>query len=80
MPIDACAIKDLANAKEAICTIGEEGYTRWFKIPSTLAGKTIVVEVPEESAIMVYDKDGLNVENTYLTKSNESHFFYQKAE
>ncbi|WP_053982846.1 serine hydrolase domain-containing protein [Niameybacter massiliensis] len=68
MPIDA--IKDLANAKEAICTIGEEGYTRWFKIPSTLAGKTIVVEVPEESAIMVYDKNGLNVENTYLTKSN----------
>lgn len=69
MPIDA--IQDLANAKEAICTIGEEGYTRWFKIPDALAGKAIIVTVPEESAIMTYDKDGFNVENTYLTKNSE---------
>lgn len=69
--VDGASAVELANVKEAICTIGEEGYTRWFKVPSTLAGKTITLTIPSHSAVMVYDQNGMNVENTYLTGNIE---------
>lgn len=61
------AIKNMANAKEAICTIGEEGYARWFTVPTALANKTITLTVPQNGSVMVYNMQGQLVENTYIT-------------
>lgn len=61
------AIPDLANATEAICTIGEEGYARWFTVPAALANKTIALTIPANGAAMVYDMHGQLVDNTYIS-------------
>lgn len=69
--VEEAGVPELAKANEAICTIGEEGYTRWFRVPSSLAGKTIILTMPEVGAVMTYDSNGINVENTYLTGNKE---------
>lgn len=63
-------VKDLAYAKEAICTIQEDGYTRWFTVPQTLANETIKLTLPSNGGIMVYDAQGQLVENTYLSQKD----------
>lgn len=61
------AIEDLANDKESTCSIGEDGYARWFTVPKGLAHKTMTLNLPKNGAVMVYDKDGKLVENTYIS-------------
>ena len=63
------AIQPMANAKEAICTIAEEGYTRWFTIPKVLTDKTITLKLPKNGAVMVYNMQGQLVENTYISNN-----------
>lgn len=61
------AVQDLAHTQQALCTIGEKGYARWFTIPTVMTNKQIELTLPEKGAVMVYDQQGNLVENTYLT-------------
>ena len=57
----------LASTSQAICTIGDKGYTRWFTIPDNMAQQSMACTLPQAGAIMVYNQQGQLVENTYLT-------------
>lgn len=64
-------VRDLAYAKEAICTIQDNGYTRWFTVPEALANQTVTLTIPENGSVMVYDAQGMLVENTYLSGNSK---------
>lgn len=55
--MDAEAITNLYAGPGAYCTVGEEGYARWFSVGGA-AGKTLSVEVPDQGAFYVYDQTG----------------------
>ncbi|HEX3078637.1 MAG TPA: serine hydrolase domain-containing protein [Lachnospiraceae bacterium] len=52
------AVKQLSNAKRFKVTIASDGYAKWFKIGSDVAGKTVKIDVPKKGSFAVYDKDG----------------------
>lgn len=63
-------VKALPYVKEAICTIQEDGYARWFTIPKALANKTMTLTLPLNGSVMIYNVQGQLVENTYLSQND----------
>ena len=55
--VDAETITNLYAGPGAYCTVGEQGYARWFAVGGA-AGKTLSVEVPDQGAFYVYDQTG----------------------
>lgn len=51
------------------CTIGSEGYGRWFEVGPELANKTMTVTVPSTGAFAVYDANGVCVNYTTVSKN-----------
>ncbi len=52
--------KDMVNmyaGDNAICTIQENGYARWYTISQNDAGKTMTVNLPENASFAVYDEE-----------------------
>lgn len=58
--IDASSVPNLSAGKNSrtAATIQPDGYARWYHIGENTAGKTMGVELPENSAFWVYDKEG----------------------
>jgi CubicO group peptidase (beta-lactamase class C family) len=55
------AIKNLSSKKTSKVTISEDGYAKWFKIPSSYEGKKIKVSIPKKAGYAVYDSEGILV-------------------
>jgi hypothetical protein len=49
---------DLYAGKNAICTIQEDGYARWYTVNQKDAGKTMIVDLPKNGSFAVYDEEG----------------------
>lgn len=62
-------IQKLPNKNNFIITIKQNGYASCYKIPNKLADKKIVVDIPEESAFIVYDAKGKPT-SSYLSHFN----------
>ncbi len=48
---------DLYAGKNAICTIQEDGYARWYTVNQKDAGKTMIVDLPENGSFAVYNEE-----------------------
>jgi len=55
---DASDLSDLYARGKAYCTVGENGYARWFSIAEADAGRHMTVQVPKNSGFYVYDETG----------------------
>ncbi|RXZ78545.1 class A beta-lactamase-related serine hydrolase [Paenibacillaceae bacterium] len=64
-------VKPLYKGKSSVATIQTDGNARWFSVPETVAGKKLVVAMPENGAFMVYDETGALVINTVISGKNE---------
>lgn len=53
------ATQDLYAEKNAICTIQDDGYARWYTINPKDAGKTMTVDLPENGSFAVYSGDSI---------------------
>lgn len=56
--IAADAVPNLYAGARSHLTIQPTGYNRWFSIPASLAGKTMTVQMPEETGFAVFDGSG----------------------
>ncbi len=48
----------------AYCTVGEDGYARWYEIGEKAVGKTMKVTVPQSAGFYVYDANGMIVSSS----------------
>lgn len=66
--LDMNAVPVLSTGREnrAACTIQPDGYTRWYKIGSNAAGKTMTVQMPENAGFWIYDDRGGLVASSVL--------------
>ncbi|WP_455715879.1 serine hydrolase domain-containing protein [Anaerosporobacter sp.] len=55
------AVKNLSSKKTFKVTIKDDGYAKWFKIPSSNAGKKIKVSIPKKAGYAIYDSEGVLV-------------------
>lgn len=69
LAINQDSVGPLAIGKST-CTIKEDGYARWYTVPSEMAGKTINVTMPSNGAFAVYDQNGLCVHHSLVTGEN----------
>ena len=51
--------------------IDDDGYTKWFKVPSDLVGKVLKVNSSDKSAFLVYNKAGRCVNDSYVSKKSQ---------
>lgn len=49
-------IADIYAGSNALCTIREDGYARWYTVSQNDAGKTMTVNLPENASFAVYDE------------------------
>ncbi|WP_252233659.1 serine hydrolase domain-containing protein [Clostridium sp. ZS1] len=51
-------------------TIGEDGYAKWYTVPTEMSGKIINVSPPENGAFAVYDANGKYINYSYISGEN----------
>lgn len=56
--VEDTIIKNLSTKSSFTCTIGSDGYTKWYKIPKSAANKKIKIKLPRNSSVVVYDEFG----------------------
>ncbi|MDO3411277.1 serine hydrolase domain-containing protein [Saccharibacillus sp. CPCC 101409] len=56
----------------SIVTIPASGDARWFKLPTSAAGKTLTVDAPQGAGFAVYDADGTPVNISTASGSNRA--------
>jgi len=62
------AVHPLYKGRTSICTIQAEGQAVWFKIDKHTAQKTMTVKVPASGGFIVYDKTGMIVSSSIVSK------------
>ncbi|MCM3340531.1 beta-lactamase family protein [Paenibacillus sp. MER TA 81-3] len=65
------AVKQLYAGKQSSVTVQADGYAKWYSIPAAAAGKTMLVDMPETGAFVVYDQKGACVNDTVVSGKNE---------
>lgn len=55
---DSSIAQEIWLGDGAYCTIGDEGYARWYQVADAYAGKTMTVTLPEHGGFTVYAADG----------------------
>lgn len=60
-------IVPIYDGLDGICTIQEDGYVRWYKVPEDGGDKRMDVNAPEGTAIFLYDADNNCIENSVIT-------------
>ncbi len=69
--IDASKLPSLyAGGSHAHLTIPQNGYGRWFQIGEALHGKTMTVTMPENSGFVLYDANGMALNQSAVTGKN----------
>lgn len=61
----------LYKGKQSKVTVQPDGYAKWYSIPKEVAGKKINVSMPAQGAYAVYDGNGICVNYTVISGSNE---------
>ncbi len=69
--ISSKGISHLSNKKHSI-KIDMDGYGKWYKVPQTLVGKTMVVSIPKNGAYAVYDANGNCLRYSYMDKKKKT--------
>ncbi|WP_410768709.1 serine hydrolase domain-containing protein [Fontibacillus sp. BL9] len=64
-------VKPLYQGKNSTVTVQTDGHARWYSVPQAVAGKKMIVAMPEEGAYAVYDGNGTCVNYTIISGSNE---------
>lgn len=67
--ISSDAISNLSYEDKEII-IGDDGYTKWFKIPQDMKNKKLTVKSSDKSAVILYDDDGKCINDSYISKEN----------
>lgn len=57
-------LKDIYAGGKAICTIGDDGYARWYSIGEADVGKTMKVSVSGKGGFTAYDDNGAAIAST----------------
>lgn len=65
------AIGTLSTEDKFKCTIGNDGYTKWYKIGDGSVNKEIIVDMPKDSSFVVYDSNGTLVNYSLVTGVNK---------
>lgn len=65
-------LPNLPKQNKFIVKIGAKGYASVYKVPKSAAGKVLDVKVPENASYAVYDKDGLLVNYSLISKTNKT--------
>ena len=65
--VEEAAIATLPTKNKFTTTINEDGYANWYKIGDESAGKEITVDIPENAAFVVYDSNGVLLNNSLIT-------------
>lgn len=52
--------------------IDKDGYTKWFKVPDELNGKTITHESSDKTSFIIYDEEGNYISDSYITGSKST--------
>ena len=65
------AIKELPNKKSFNILIRQDQIAQYYKIGEEVAGKQLKLTLPAHSTVVVYDKDGELVTNTYVHKTKQ---------
>ncbi|MDP4109106.1 MAG: serine hydrolase domain-containing protein [Bacillota bacterium] len=60
------------SGNKSVCTIGAEGYTKWYKVPDYIKNKTMTVAVPKNASFAVYTGDGRCVNYSAVSNKNET--------
>ncbi|RCX23642.1 CubicO group peptidase (beta-lactamase class C family) [Fontibacillus phaseoli] len=61
----------LYQGKNSMVTVQTDGHARWYSVPQAVAGKKMIVAMPEQGAYAVYDGNGTCVNYTIVSGSNE---------
>ncbi len=64
-------VTPLYNGKQSKVTVQPDGYAKWYSIPKAIAGKKMIVSLPEQGSYAVYDGNGTCVNYTVISGSNE---------
>lgn len=64
-------IKNIPSTAHTV-KIGKDGYGQWYKIPKSLAGRTMIVTIPKKSAYAVYDGQGNCIRYSYIDKNKKT--------
>lgn len=59
------------KGKQSKVTVQTDGYSKWYSIPQEIAGKKMIVSMPEQGSYAVYDKNGTCVNYTVISGNNE---------
>lgn len=68
--ISGDSVSEIYAEGNAVCTIPEDGYARWFRIHSSDAGKTLKIDLPGRGAFAVYDKNNNCVQYSLIDGKN----------
>jgi len=63
--------KTLSTKKNFSIEIPDSSYNQYYKIPSKIAQKNAIIQVPENASFIVYDKNGVIQTNYYLAKKTK---------
>ncbi|MDQ0089153.1 CubicO group peptidase (beta-lactamase class C family) [Paenibacillus anaericanus] len=61
----------LYQGKKSTVTVQTDGNARWYSVPQAIAGKKMIVSMPEQGAYAVYDGNGTCVNYTVISGNNE---------
>ncbi|MEK4511093.1 serine hydrolase domain-containing protein [Paenibacillus sp. FSL K6-2524] len=61
----------LYRGKKSTVTVQTDGNARWYSVPQAIAGKKMIVSMPEQGAYAVYDGNGTCVNYTVISGNNE---------
>ncbi|MHC1749338.1 MAG: serine hydrolase domain-containing protein [Cellulosilyticaceae bacterium] len=61
-------VKPLDTTKNLSIQIDNSGYTKWYSTSEQDAGKTMKIESPVQSSVIIYDEKGSCIYNKYLVK------------
>ncbi|MBW9146642.1 hypothetical protein K2F40_08925 [Clostridium sp. CM028] len=61
------AIETFPTKNKFKFTIKKDGYASWYKIDKESAGKEITVDIPKNTAFVVYDSNGVLVNDSLIT-------------
>ncbi|KQY94213.1 serine hydrolase [Paenibacillus sp. Root52] len=64
-------VRPIYSGNQSKTTIQANGYSSWFTVPASAAGKMMKVQMPSNGAFAVYNQAGIAVNHTVVSGQNE---------
>lgn len=64
-------VKPIYSGKQSVTTIQEDGYAKWFSVPTTAKGKVMTVKLPANGAFAIYDQNGICINHSVVSGKHE---------